>query len=320
MGKDVSGHGRDTTGGGAGDGTDEARNGHEPLSRPSPSPSNAMLSSVHYPDDQLNVLVIGAHFDDCEIKFGGTAVKYAEQGHDVRFHVLTNGEAGHHEIGGLELTRTRRTEARASAELAGVDLTYFENHEGELRPTIENRNEVIRLIREFEADLVFTHRPNDYHPDHRYTSELVQDAAYMVTVPAIVRDTEHLMYNPVICYLSDDFQKPYRLEGDVVVDIDDVVETKMEMLHQHTSQMYEWLPYNYGTLEEVPQDEEARFEWLEETWLPEFADLADRFRDELIAAYGEERGAAVEYAEAFEICEYGGTVTEENYEALFPVV
>lgn len=277
-----------------------------------------MVADARIPDDPLNVLVIGAHFDDCEIKIGGTALRYAEQGHNVRFHVMTNGEAGHHEIGGLELTRTRHAEAQDSADLAGVELSYFENHEGELMPTLENRNDVIRLIREFEADLVFTHRPNDYHPDHRYTSELVQDAAYMVTVPAIVRDTDHLMYNPVICYLGDDFQKPYPLQGDVVVDIDDVVETKMEMLHRHTSQMYEWLPYNYGTLDEVPDDERERFEWLKEQRLPEYAEQADRFRDELVAAYGEEHGANVDYAEAFEICEYGGPVTEENYDHLFP--
>ena len=278
-----------------------------------------MVSEPRIPDDPLNVLVIGAHFDDCEIRFGGSAIKYAEQGHNVRFHVMTNGEAGHHEIGGVELTRRRRSEAQDAADLAGVELSYFENHEGELMPTLENRNKVISLIREFEADFVFTHRPNDYHPDHRYTSELVQDAAYMVTVPSIVRDTEHLMYNPVICYLPDDFQKPYPLEGDVVVDIDDVVERKLELLHQHTSQMYEWLPYNHGKLDEVPEDEDERFEWLREWRLPRFAKYADRFRDELIDEYGEDRGSDVQHAEVFEICEYGGEVSEANYDALFPI-
>ena len=273
---------------------------------------------VEVPDGPLSVLVIGAHLDDCEITFGGTAVKYANLGHEVTFVSMTNGEAGHQEIGGLELTRRRRAEALEAAEIAGVEYEFLDIHEGELMPTVENRNKVIRLLREVEPDLVFTHRPNDYHPDHRYTSDLVQDSAYMVTVPSIVRDTPHLEYNPVICYLPDDFQKPNALDPDVVVPIDDVIETKLEMLDCHKSQMYEWLPYNVGKLDEVPDKESARREWLAEEYCPRYEKLADRFREELIENYGEEKGSAVQYAEAFEHCEYGGKLTEENYPVLFP--
>jgi len=270
------------------------------------------------PEGPLSVLVIGAHIDDCEITFGGTALEYTRQGHDVTFVSMTNGEAGHHEIGGLELTRRRRAEARAAAEVADVDYEFLDAHEGELRPTIENRNKVIRLIREVEPDIVFTHRPNDYHPDHRYTSDLVQDSAYMVTVPAICRDTPHLDYNPVMMYLPDDFRKPTPLEPDIVVPIDDVVETKLDMLHCHESQMYEWLPYNVGTLDDVPDDTDERREWLAEQRLPDFAALADRFRDKLFEEYGRKHGGDVQYAEAFEHCEYGGKLTTENRQVLFP--
>ena len=274
---------------------------------------------VAIPDGPLSVLVIGAHLDDCEITFGGTAARYRELDHDVTFVSMTNGEAGHHEIGGLELTRTRRAEGRAAAAIIGAEYEFLDAHEGELQPTIENRNKVIRLIRRIAPDLVFTHRPNDYHPDHRYTSDLVQDAAYMVTVPAICRDVDHLTYNPVICYLPDDFRKPTPLEPDVVVPIDGVVETKLDMLHAHESQMYEWLPYNTGHLDEVPEGAKARREWLAERFLPRFEKLADRFRDELVDALGEERGTAVRYAEVFEHCEYGGQLTDENRPVLFPL-
>lgn len=274
---------------------------------------------VRIPEGTLNVLVIGAHIDDCEIKFGGTAKKYAEQGHNVRFVSMTNGEAGHQEMGGVTLTRRRQAEARESAAILGVEYTFFDKHEGELRPTIANRNDVIRLIREFEADLVFTHRPNDYHPDHRYTSELVQNSAYMVTVPNICQDTDSLPYNPVVCYLSDEFQKPSPFDPDVVVGIDDVIETKLDALHQHESQMYEWLPFNVNKLDTVPDGDESRREWLAKDRLPQFAAVADRFRDQLRARYGEDRGSAIRYAEAFENCEYGGQLTEENRDALFPI-
>lgn len=269
-------------------------------------------------DGPISVLVIGAHIDDCDIKTGGTAKKWADRGDNVKFVSLTNGEAGHHEIGGLELTRTRRAEGQAAADLIGVEFESLDIIEGKLEPTIENRNKVIRLIREFEPDLVLCHRPNDYHPDHRYGSDLVQDAAYMVTVPAICPDTPHLDYNPIICYMHDDFEKPYPLEPDVAVDIDDVIESKFDMLHQHTSQMYEWLPYNQNVLDEVPEDEDDRREWLAETRGPEFEAVADRFRDGLIDRYGEERGSEVRYAEAFQECEYGGTMTPEHEELLFP--
>jgi LmbE family N-acetylglucosaminyl deacetylase len=91
----------------------------------------------------------------------------------------------------------------------GVQYRVLDNHDGELLPSIENRREIIRLIREHRPHLVLGPRPNDYHPDHRYTAILVQDAAYMVTVPNVVTAAQHLSQNPVIMYTSDSFQKPY---------------------------------------------------------------------------------------------------------------
>lgn len=141
----------------------------------------------------------------------------------------------------------------------------------------------------------------------------------MVTVPNICPETPHLTYNPIICYLNDNFQKPRPFDPDVVVAIDDVIETKLEALHQFESQMYEWLPYNVGKLDEIPDGEDARREWLADDRLPNFEKVADRYRDELIDRYGAERGSEIQYAEAFEHCEYGGRLTAENQEALFPI-
>ena len=270
------------------------------------------------PDYPLSVLVVGAHIDDCEITAGGVAAKYAALGHDVRFHSLTNGDAGHHEIGGRELARTRRAEGRAAADVIGIEFSAFDIHDGELRPTVDNREAVVRLIREVEADLVLTHRPNDYHPDHRYGAELVRDAIPLVTNPGICPDVEPLDDAPVAAFLYDEFEKPVPLDPDVVVSIDDVIEPKLDMLHRHTSQVYEWLPYNQGVIDEVPADEEARRAWLAEEYGPRFERVADRFRDRLIDEYGEEHGSSVTYAEAFESCECGGALTEENRGALFP--
>jgi len=266
----------------------------------------------------LRLLVIGAHPDDCEVKAGGLAALYAALGHCVRFATLTNGATGHHAIGGVELARRRRDEALAAAAVLGIEYEIFDNHTGELEPSVANRKQVIRLLREFGPDLVLTHRPWDYHPDHRYTGMLVQDASYIITVPNMLPLTEHAERMPVIMYLGDTFQKPLPLDPDVVVDIDAVIETKLDMLHCHASQMYEWLPYNRGELDTVPADEEGRRAFMAERRLGAFAATADRYRDRLVELYGRDRGERIQYAEAFETCEYGAALTPEKRALLFP--
>lgn len=267
--------------------------------------------------DQLRILVIGAHPDDCDIKAGGIAIKYAALGHNVRFVSVTNGDAGHHEMGGIQLARRRRAEAEAAGAVAGIEYHVMDNHDGELEPTFENRKKIIRMIRSYTPDLILTHRPNDYHPDHRYTSILVQDSAYMVCVPNVCTDSTPMKTNPVIAYLSDTFEKPTPFAPNVVIDIDDVVEKKLDMLHCHTSQMYEWLPWVAGNLDEVPAGNAERRVWLEHR-LARFERVADTYRDGLIARYGEARGKQVRYAEGFEGCEYGSPLDEAAIARLFP--
>jgi N-acetylglucosamine malate deacetylase 1 len=266
----------------------------------------------------LNVLIIGAHPDDSDFSAGGTATLYAREGHRVKLVSLTNGDAGHHEMGGAPLAWRRRAEAAAAGRALGVEYITLDIHDGALLPTLENRNQVIALIRAFQPDLIMTHRPNDYHPDHRYASQLVQDASYMVTVPNVVSHVPHLATMPVIVYLWDTFQKPYPFQADVVVAIDEVIEQKIDALHCHTSQMYEWLPYNAGYLEQVPVGDAERRAWLGQLRALRFQQAADLYREKLIATYGEERGRATHYAEAFEACEYGTPLTAANRERLFP--
>ncbi|HZS89425.1 MAG TPA: PIG-L family deacetylase [Chloroflexota bacterium] len=267
---------------------------------------------------QVTILAIGAHPDDCDFGAAGMAALWIRSGYRVHFVAMTNGDAGHQEMSGAALARRRLAEAQAAGAVLGVTYTVLDNHDGELEPTLANRRTVIRLIREIRPDLVLTHRLNDYHPDHRYTALLVQDAAYMVTVPGVVAHTPHLARNPIFGYMHDIFQRPYPLTPDVVVDIDAVVDLKLQMLHQHTSQMYEWLPYNGGYLDQVPPDEGTRLAWLGEHYLPRFARVADRFRGLLEATYGPERGRQVRYAEAIEISEYGAPLTGETRRRLFP--
>jgi N-acetylglucosamine malate deacetylase 1 len=140
----------------------------------------------------------------------------------------------------------------------------------------------------------------------------------LVTVPNVVPLAPYLPKNPTIAYVSDGFQRPCPFKPDVVVAIDEVIEQKLEALHCHESQMYEWLAFNQGVLDEVPASEDERRRWLARTRLPGFAAIADRYRDHLIRLYGPERGSRVRYAEAFEGCEYGSSITPEIVPKLFP--
>ena len=132
-------------------------------------------------EEPLNIIVLGAHPDDCEADAGGLAALYAQMGHNVKFVSLTNGDAGHYAMGGGVLAKVRMAEAQEAGKILGVkEYVVMDNHDGELMPTLENRLKVIREIRKWNADIVIGPRPNDYHPDHRYTAILMQDAAFMV--------------------------------------------------------------------------------------------------------------------------------------------
>jgi LmbE family N-acetylglucosaminyl deacetylase len=277
-----------------------------------PSPERVRQPAT---DGRLNVIAIGAHPDDCDIRAGGTAAKYAALGHRFRCVAITNGDAGHQTEGGGALAARRRLEAQEAARRVGIEYVVLDNHDGELQPTIKPRDEVIRQIRQWNADLVLAPRPNDYHPDHRYTGILVQDAAYMVVVPNIVPDTPALRRNPVFMYFEDGFQRPQPFRPDVAVSIDEVIDKKIDMLDAHVSQVYEWLPWVGGQLDSVPTDPAARKKWLRATRSPA---PSPAVRESLVKWYGPQAGNAVKVAEAFEVCEYGTRPDEPMLRRLFP--
>jgi LmbE family N-acetylglucosaminyl deacetylase len=264
---------------------------------------------------KLNIIAFGAHPDDCDSRAGGVAAKWAALGHKVRFVSVTNGDAGHQSQGGGALAARRRAEAKEAGRRIGIDYITLDNHDGELVPSLEVRQQIIRQIRLWNADLVLGPRPVDYHPDHRYTGILLQDAAYMVTVPNVCPDTPSLRKNPVFLYFQDGFQKPNPFSPDIVVAIDDVYGKKLEMLDAHVSQMYEWLPWHAGELEKVPADPGARKEWLSKS---RSGQIAPAVKAALAKWYGDAAAKQIRYAEAFELCEYGARPSESEIRMLFP--
>lgn len=284
--------------------------------------TRTLVAAEAPPDDgKLRIIVFGAHPDDAEFKAGGTAALWAKQGHHVKLCSVTNGDIGHWQMAGGPLAQRRAAESAAVAKKLGVTSQVLDIHDGELEPTLENRRIITKVIREWKADIVIAHRPWDYHPDHRYVGVLVQDAAFMVTVPFFCPDTPYLKRNPVFLYSSDGFVKPYPFRADVTVALDDVFELKVEALHELESQVYEGgASGNPEFVKTVPpaNDVAGRNAWLKQRWHDRQSREAEKFRESLIQLYGEERGRAVKYAEAFELCEYGRRPTPAELKQLFP--
>ena len=275
------------------------------------------LAFVVFSQDQaLNVIVFGAHPDDCDIDAGGTAILFSKMGHNVKFVSLTNGDAGHQSMGGGALAKIRIAEAQEAGKRFGVEYDVLDNHDGELMPTLANRLKIIRKIREWNADIVIAPRPNDYHPDHRYTGILVQDAAYMVIVPNIVPEVPPLRKNPVFLYGEDRFQKPNPFEPDIAVIIDDVFDQKIFAMSAHESQFFDWLPWTSGNLDKVPEDAKARLEMLA-NWRS--FEPNETMRECLKKWYGD-KASITKHAEGFEICEYGKQPSDAEIRRLFPML
>jgi len=282
--------------------------------------SAAGSSAAQDTPEPVRVIAIFAHPDDAESKMGGTAALMAQMGHQVKFLSLTNGDAGHYKEGGGVLGKRRRTEAKEAARRLGIEeYEVLDYHDAELIPTLDVRLDVIRAIREWDADVVIGLRPNDYHPDHRNAGQVVIDASYMVQVPNVAPDTPPTASNPVFLYMQDRFTKPYPFEPDIAVAIDDVFETKVDGLDAHVSQMYEWLPWIGGYIEDVPEGAEARREWLEERYRSR-SDVSSDVRQSLETWYGSQQAQQVQYAEAFEVAEYGHQPSDAEIRQLFPML
>jgi LmbE family N-acetylglucosaminyl deacetylase len=269
-------------------------------------------------DGKLRIICFGAHPDDCELQAAGVAAKWSALGHHVKFVSVTNGDVGHWRMAGGPLAQRRTAEVNRCAEILGIDTEVLDIHDGELMPTLENRRTITRLIRRWNADVVMCHRPNDYHPDHRNVGLLVQDAAYMVTVPYFCPDTPYLEKNPVFLYFEDRFEKPNPFSGDIVVSIDDVVEKKLAAVEALESQFYEGgCCSGVSSLPDDAAGQAGRKREVYDGFKQRFAASTRRFAPQLQAAYGD-AAARISYAEAFEICEYGRQPSREEIEQLFP--
>jgi LmbE family N-acetylglucosaminyl deacetylase len=281
------------------------------MTKPAPAPDST--------DGKVRIICFGAHPDDCEFSAGGTAAMWAARGHHVKFVSCTNGDIGHWGMAGGPLAQRRTAEVKRCAEIFGIDTEVLDIHDGELMPTLENRKTIVRLIRQWRADIVMCHRPNDYHPDHRSVGLLVQDAGYMATVPFFCPDTPYLKRNPVFLYYDDGFKKPNPFSPDIAVAIDEVIGKKLDAVLALASQTLE--AGCEGSQDLYPSDPEkrkAREQQVRSNFDRSFAGAANQFRKPLAEWYGQEQAGKIRYAEAFEICEYGRQPSKKEIRELFP--
>ncbi len=282
--------------------------------------ANAQDKASPPPEKVLRIIAFGAHPDDAEFQIGGCAIKWAKLGHKVKFVSSTNGDIGHWNMAGGPLAKRRTAEVKEAAKRMGIEVEVLDIHDGELIQNLENRKTFARLIREWNADIVFGHRPNDYHPDHRNVGLLVRDAAFMVRVPFYVPDTEPVKHNPVFMYFPDNFTRPYPFQADIAISVDDVFDQKLHALDALESQVYEGgaLGSPETLIQRSADNPEARKLYLRKAWDRRQGGLANRFRDQLVEWYGEKEGKEVKYCEAFEVCEYGKKPNKEELKKLFP--
>ena len=267
--------------------------------------------------EKSRIIVIGAHPDDCDNEAGATAALLASMGHAVKFVAVTNGDAGHQTMKGKELAARRYLETQEVAKRLGITYDVLDNHDGALLPTLEVRLQIIKKIREWNADVVIAPRPNDYHPDHRYTGVLVQDAAYMVEVPNVAPDAPALRKTPVFLYAEDHFQRPNPFRPDIVIDITTTYAKKISAFDAHVSQFYEWMPWIGRYEKDVPTGKEERLQWMMKLY---DRPMKANIREAMVKWYGAARAAEAKHAEAFEICEYGAQPNEAEIRRLFPML
>src|SRR5438034_2599468 len=241
----------------------------------------------------LRVIAFGGHPDDAELKFAGTAALFAAQGHKVKLVALTNGDVGHFSMAGGPLAQRRKAEVEACHAKLGVATDVLDIHDGELMPDLETRKKVANLIREWQADIVLSHRPWDYHPDHRAVGKLAEDAAVVVAAPFFAPYTPPTKKNPIFLFYSDGFQKPYPFDPIIAVGFDEVAQKKWDCIGDMPSQFADADSWQARYRGNAPTDPAARAAFILGQVQQRSADVANQYHSLLVKLYGDQKGRAI---------------------------
>ena len=183
---------------------------------------------------KLDILCIAAHPDDVELGAGGTLLRYKNAGKKTGVVDLTKGE-----LGTRGTAETRATEAADAAKILGLDARenlgikdgFFKNDE-------EHQLKVIEIIRKYQPEIVITNAYHDRHPDHSRACDLVNDACFLSGLPKIktnLNGKEQEAWRPrlLLHFIQDNY-----IEPDVVIDITDFMEKKLESIRAYKTQFF----------------------------------------------------------------------------------
>ena len=190
----------------------------------------------------MNILAIGAHPDDVESSCGGTLAKYAKLGHKVFTATATNGNVGSATLPMEEIAAIRKEEARRAAAHIGAEYICLDYDDEMFFEEKAARLAFIDLVRYCKADVILTHSPKDYNPDHMLTSKIVTDIPVMIPVEKIKTHSPACDKIPLVVYFEPVHSIGF--EPTEWVDISEEMETKIAMMSEHKSQVL-WMQDNY---------------------------------------------------------------------------
>ena len=178
---------------------------------------------------KLHALAIGAHPDDIELSVSGTLIKLADSGYHTGVVDMVRGE-----LGSRGTPEIRAREAKASARIMGLKVREnLKLKDGEIFDTPAARLKLVRALRKYRPDLVFTHYWDDKHPDHIYTSRIVTQACYLSGLAKI--DTGQERFRPKRIFY---FMLPHNVQPSFYVDISAQFHRKMEAVRAFKSQLF----------------------------------------------------------------------------------
>lgn len=191
----------------------------------------------------MNILAVGAHPDDIEINCAGTLAKYAAQGHKVFICTATNGNIGSATLPKDEIAAIRKAEAAKSAAIIGAEYLCLDYDDEFLYDSPEVRVKFINMVRHCRPDVILTHYPHDYNPDHERTGKIITDIHVMYPIAKIATEEPPFEKIPVVYY----FEPAHGMNfiPTEYVDITDHFETKRKMFLCHESQK-QWMADNYS--------------------------------------------------------------------------
>jgi len=274
------------------------------------------FTEKHFGAKPFKVMFVGAHPDDADFQCGSLAHKVKRAGGEAVFVSCCNGNKGHQWMLSDELAKRRYLETQASAKVLGIDKYLVLGYpDCEIEPTMELRDKLTRLIRQEAPNLLVTHRTSDYHADHRAVGIAVRDATYLFGVPLYCPDTPVPETLPFVMYGGDKFKEPAPFRPDLMVSVDDELDTLLEAWACHESQEFEWLPPEHGwAVSQVPTDHAGRIDFIRNKMMPGRPLANGRLhRKALDAAWG---GKGPQFAEVFELCEYARPPVAKEVEFL----